>query len=107
MSNGGWGHGGAATEVFWESPCSTEPDYFGILSFQPKIFACKTIYFIKNQIPKGWPFMFGIDSVGKYSVQNWIFIDWSVTMAIGGASGGPGWFWDMCICILTIHGVPL
>jgi hypothetical protein len=28
--------------------------------------------------------MFGIDSVGKYSVQNWIFIDWSVTMAIGG-----------------------
>ena len=51
--------------------------------------------------------MFGIDSVGKYSVQNWIFIDWSVTMAIGGASGGLGWFWDMCICILTIHGVSL
>ena len=51
--------------------------------------------------------MFGIDSVGKYSVQNWIFIDWSVTMVIGGASGGPGWFWYMCICILTIHGVPL
>ena len=83
MSNGGWGHGGAATEVFWESLGSMEQDYFGILSFQPKIFRSKLLI-IKVLNPKAWPFMFGIDSVGKYSVQNWIFIDWSVTMAIGG-----------------------
>ena len=106
MSIGWWGHGGAATGFFWESLGSMEQDYFGIHSFQPKIFRLKLLI-IKVSNHKAWPFMFGIDSVGKYSVQNWIFIDWSVTMAIGGASGGPGWFWDMCICILTIHGVPL
>jgi hypothetical protein len=37
-------HGGCAMEVFWESPCSTEPDYFGFLSFQPKIFRSKLFF---------------------------------------------------------------
>ena len=31
------------TGFFWESLGSMEQDYFGILSFQSKIFACKTL----------------------------------------------------------------
>jgi hypothetical protein len=60
----GGGMAATATEVFWESLGSMEQDYFGNLSFQPKIFACKTIYFIKNQIPKALPLCF-IDKTAK------------------------------------------
>jgi hypothetical protein len=41
---GGREHGGGTTEVFWESPCSAEPDYFGFLSCQPKIFRSKLFF---------------------------------------------------------------
>lgn len=37
-------HGGGAADVFWESPCSAEPVYFGIISFQPKIFRSKLFF---------------------------------------------------------------
>ena len=55
-SLGGWG-GGGAMEVFWESLGSMEQDYFGILSFQPKIFRLKLLI-IKVLNPKAWPIMF-------------------------------------------------
>ena len=53
--------------VFWESPCSTEPDYFGNLSFQPKIFRSKLLI-IKVSNPKAWPFMFHRQNRRKYFV---------------------------------------
>jgi hypothetical protein len=56
---GGMGHGGCATKVFWKSPRSNKPNYFGILSFQPKIFRSK-LFISKESNPKGWLFMFQV-----------------------------------------------
>jgi hypothetical protein len=55
---GGGGVGArAATGFFWKSLGSMEQDYFGILSFQPKIFRLKLLIIeVSNQM--AWPFMF-------------------------------------------------
>jgi hypothetical protein len=54
-------------DVFWESPCSTEPDYFGILSFQSKIFRLKLLI-LKVLNPKGLVIMFHRQNRQKYFV---------------------------------------
>ena len=76
MSNGGWGHGGAATGFFWESLGSMEQDYFGILSFQPKIFRLKLLI-IKVSNPKGTAIMFHRQNRQKYFVQNGRRLEWT------------------------------